>query len=321
MPWIVGIDEAGYGPNLGPFVMSAAVLQVPPDESDSNLWRLLKRAVRKHSGKDDARLVIDDSKLVYSPAQTIKALERGVLAVLHAWQPCLDFRLCELLDLLASPSLDELSEEHWYTGTEPVPSVADDFDLATASDRLAGVLKDKGLGTFFLQSTVVCTPRFNSLVDRWGSKGAVLGDGLGKLLGWCLQTAQGTDSVHITVDKHGGRNNYAAMLQEVFPGAFVAVHEEGMNRSSYSLLGLEREVRLTFQPRADSGHLNVALASMTSKYLREMLMVEFNRFWQTRIDGLKPTAGYPGDASRFWDEIRPTVRSMGIAENALWRCR
>ena len=28
MPWIVGIDEAGYGPNLGPFVMTAVASRV-----------------------------------------------------------------------------------------------------------------------------------------------------------------------------------------------------------------------------------------------------------------------------------------------------
>ena len=29
MPWIVGLDEAGYGPNLGPFVMSLVAFRVP----------------------------------------------------------------------------------------------------------------------------------------------------------------------------------------------------------------------------------------------------------------------------------------------------
>ena len=65
----------------------------------------------------------------------------------------------------------------------------------------------------------------------------------------------------------------------------------------------------------------MALASMVSKYLREVLMLEFNRFWQTQVPGLKPTAGYPSDAGRFFKAIRPALQRLGITETAVWRKR
>ena len=43
-----------------------------------------------------------------------------------------------------------------------------------------------------------------------------------------------------------------------------------------------------------------ALASMTSKYLRELAMRAFNEFWCGRVHDLAPTAGYPRDARRFF---------------------
>ncbi len=95
--------------------------------------------------------------------------------------------------------------------------------------------------------------------------------------------------------------------------------QEGMSASVYRVLGMGREMRLTFQPRADTAHFCTALASMVSKYVRERLMEEFNHFWRERTPGLKPTAGYPGDAKRFYDAIRPTAERLGIAEAALWR--
>jgi hypothetical protein len=58
---------------------------------------------------------------------------------------------------------------------------------------------------------------------------------------------------------------------------------------------------------------------MVSKYLRELLMLEFNRFWQARVPGLKPTAGYPGDAARFFEAILPAAKQLRIAEGTLWR--
>jgi ribonuclease HII len=78
-------------------------------------------------------------------------------------------------------------------------------------------------------------------------------------------------------------------------------------------------VTITFQPRADSADFCVALASMYSKYLRELLMMEFNRFWRRHLPELKPTAGYPTDASRFYAAIEPILKRLAIAEGAMWR--
>ena len=44
-------------------------------------------------------------------------------------------------------------------------------------------------------------------------------------------------------------------------------------------------------------------ASMTSKYVRELAMELFNRFWQRHVPGLTPTKGYPEDAKRFRRDI------------------
>jgi hypothetical protein len=50
-----------------------------------------------------------------------------------------------------------------------------------------------------------------------------------------------------------------------------------------------------------------------------LLMGEFNRYWEKHVPGVKPTAGYPGDAARFLKDITPAVQRLGISETALWR--
>ena len=45
MVWIVGVDEAGYGPNLGPFVMTAVACRAEDALADACLWTALRPAV------------------------------------------------------------------------------------------------------------------------------------------------------------------------------------------------------------------------------------------------------------------------------------
>src|SRR5207249_8144992 len=159
--------------------------------------------------------------------------------------------------------------------------------------------------------------RFNGLLDEWGSKGAVLAHALTGLLRATVRAAAGEEPLHFFIDKHGGRNAYAAMLQHALPDGMVLVEHEGAARSAYRFVGVTPEVRVTFRPRADAEHFCVALASMASKYLRELLMLEFNRFWQSHLPGLKPTAGYPGDAARYLASIRPVLAKLGLPESAV----
>ena len=329
MPWLVGIDEAGYGPNLGPLVMSAAACAIPDRDGDANLWRLLRSAVRKCTDRADGRLVVADSKQVYSPARGLGLLETSVLAALHVSLNAdgdlpADLKLRSLMELVCPAGLretlqPELDAELWYDGRTPLPVAVDRTELEHAIERLREACRRRGVSMPLCRSVVVCPPRFNDLTDTCDSKAAALAFGLTHLLRECIEAAPVGEPIAFLIDKHGGRNQYAPILSAALPGAFVWGRTEGAERSIYDVQGLDRLVRVTVQPRADAEHFPVALASMVSKYLREVLMGEFNAFWRRHVADLAPTAGYPTDAVRFFEQIRSAMATLGLTERQVWR--
>ncbi len=156
------------------------------------------------------------------------------------------------------------------------------------------------------------------MLEKWGNKSHVLAAGVIALL-QANRTMPGDEPIIYLIDKLGGRHFYAAMIQEAFPDGWVSAEREGPEICSYKILGIDRDIRLVFQPRADGTHLTVAFASMIAKYLREVFMRQFNRYWQTHVPGIKPTAGYPSDAGRFMKQIRPKLTELGFAEDSVWR--
>jgi ribonuclease HII len=315
MEWVLGIDEAGYGPNLGPFVMTAVAARVPDGQAD--LWLLLQAVLRRSGEPRDERILVDDSKVVYGSGKGLGGLERGVFAVLGL-PPLL---LGELIARLCPAAAEELAREIWFAGTSALPIDAALAELEQLRQRFELACRDASVDGWWGRSVVVCPERFNALVQSAGSKGAVLADGFVRLLAAGVEATAGEEALAVFVDKQGGRNTYAAQVQQALPGGMVVAIEERAERSKYRVFGLGRDMTLTFEPRADSSRLCVALASMVSKYLRELFMGEFNRFWQKHVPGLLPTAGYPGDAPRFLEAIRPAAASLQVSEAAIWRER
>ena len=42
---------------------------------------------------------------------------------------------------------------------------------------------------------------------------------------------------------------------------------------------------------------------------------------KSKVPGLRPTAGYPTDAGRFFSDIRGVLAADGIDERTVWRDR
>ncbi|QEL19646.1 hypothetical protein [Limnoglobus roseus] len=326
MPWVVGIDEAGYGPNLGPLVQAAVALRLP--ENDPAGWDTLRPWVRRCHERDDGRLLIDDSKKVYAGAKGFQRLacaaRCGLLVIPEALPKNPDWSntIWNLFALSSEETLAGLRAECWLNKNElisPEPvGYEDQFG------RHAAMMSHLG-GISMTRTMLVAAPRFNRRIDETGSKATLLADGLIEVLrevphlGRVAGIDYSAEPVLVVCDKQGGRNFYGPLLQEAFPDGWIVPEREGAAESRYRVAGLGREVAVVFRPKADGDSVCVALASMVCKYLREVCMMQFNAFWQKHVPGLKPTAGYPVDAKRFYAEIQPAMVKLGLQPDAVWR--
>lgn len=322
MAYLIGTDEAGYGPNLGPLVITATLWQVPDEAIDECLYARLKQTVTalpRRSARPDARLWLADSKVVYSSADGLATLERGVGAALA----CCGLQMPTLHALLEALDADcrtQIPHLPWHAGSDfALPLAGKSADIEAAAERLRAGLAAADVRLAAVRSRVVFPETFNSEVERLNNKSTLLTQESLRLVRSLLDLCDAGE-VRIACDKHGGRNAYAAALQEhVFDGLLQTVRESRAE-SVYRVCDGERRIEIGFRVGGERS-LPAALASMTCKYVRETAMHAWNTFWQSRVPGLVPTAGYPTDAIRFRRDIAAAVAALDLPESLWWRSR
>ena len=319
MPYLIGTDEAGYGPNLGPLVVSATVWWVPDDLEDDLYARLADAVVTRPTDASAGRMAMADSKALYKPGKGLRHLERGLLAALGV----LGRKTDDWPTVWAALDPDSTAVHQavpWYAdyGTT-LPIDADSAEVRSLQTAFDQTLDAADVRLVELRSRAVFPREFNRLVDHHDSKGLALSHITLGLLAEVMRPLE-DEPIRAVCDKHGGRNRYAALLGKHFPDGFVEVRDEGARRSTYRFGLANRRVEVSFQTKAES-FLPAALASMASKYLRELAMRALNDFWCKSVDGLRPTAGYPQDAKRFKADIADAQAELGIADELLWRVR
>jgi len=331
--FIAGIDEAGYGPLLGPLVVSASAFEVPSDElcqSVENLpclWSLLSAGVAKKQACKKGRVLVADSKMVHNLTNGDRYLERGVLAFASQLDPAILLEPCSAGRLLKLFGCDDhdLPQYRWYGHHDPVvPYLADTGDLRIAGNILNRACGRTGVKLVAIRTKVVPEGRFNELVGRTQNKASALISITLKHL-YDLHQAYGRHGLVVGVDKQGGRDKYTDLLLKAFPEATLRVLQEGAEGSSYMISeGASDAARHTvvhFREKSETRFLPTALASMVCKYLRELCMNSFNAWWCGQIPDLKPTAGYYSDGMRWLSDVGPHLVRLGVSREELVRIK
>jgi hypothetical protein len=317
---IAGIDEAGYGPILGPLVVGCTAFATPSDDGETPcLWSQLRRHVsRKATG--GKKLHINDSKLVYAPASGLKELERGVLSIAAVEKMPSNFD--EFLQMVAPEALSDLPAHPWYVSTadETFPVAQEGLTLKLFANGLRQEMEQTQTHCLVMRARVMLEQPLNRMLDATRNKASALFSLSAGHLDYLIRTF-GQHDLLIVCDRQGGRSHYGALLRVMFDDYALEIISEADELSEYRLCKAGSRIRIIFREKAETQALPVALASMLAKYLREGLMRRFNQWWLKQVPGIEPTAGYYTDGIRFLDQIELKRKELGIADHQLIRAR
>jgi ribonuclease HII len=274
---VVGIDENGLGPRLGPLVVTGVRLRLRGDPPPVERLR--------------AETGLDDSKKVFSPARRGRgeALALGVIAAAGLGLP---ERYGRLLERIALPS--PFPPKGACGGAAAarlgrcVP-LGDGPALprwAAAPAGLSEPLGRLGVAIDRVASIVLCPGALNDAIDAGRSK-LDIDLALFEAVGEALAAEAG--GAEVVCGKVGGTNRYRCRFTR-WPAEGTSVEVESRARSAYRVPGIGRVV---FERDADAGHSAVAIASVVGKYVRELWM-----------DGLAKASGWSGEApSGYHDPV------------------
>ena len=308
---VVGIDENGLGPRLGPLVVTAVTARAE-GEGRKLVSHKPRGAIARRLGDSKALVSFGNSSLGEAWARAI-ALRTGRGA--GAGSPA---ELVEALSLdekahLQSPCPKDHAGQCWNEESEAFG--ADEELVSTVGkdlDRLARM----GLSVIDARVAIVCTLRLNENVTRGFSRFVSDLHAMERLaLG---ARAAGGDDVDVVCGKVGGYDRYLDAMGPLagFPATTL---DEGRARSSYRIAGLGR---IAFVRDADARHTLVCIASLIGKWVRDLLMARVTRYHRAHDPSLPDASGYHDPVtSRFIRESSLARKARNVSPDCFERTR
>lgn len=301
-----GIDEAGYGPLLGPLVTALSAFRTP---RRIDAWDALADVVaREPVSAEGDRIAVADSKLVHRAGHGFAAIETTALAfsgfASGGSVPTTASELLRRHGVGSAPCIDALP---WYAQALErfeLPLVASPQRVATMTRRLCEAAARARIEPVALAVRPVLENDYNDQCERLQSKARVLFAANVDVLEALLARARTRgEALRVLCDRHGGRQHYGDLLQLAFPLRGVTTKLESKPRSTYAVGRGDDAFEIEYAIGAEALAFEVALASILAKYLRELFVEALNRWFVARVPHLTRTAGYYTDGLRFLEDL------------------
>jgi hypothetical protein len=326
----IGIDEAGYGPSLGPLCVGLSAFRLAEEKASANppahlpnFWMHLKPVVGRCG--ENAPLIVDDSKKVFAPRQvkTLERLRQTVGAFLGAIKKNATNEADGWRFLLDEADLAALETDPWGKGGSRKKQ-SQPIEVETRQ-KLWKAMSENGVELTALKVRLLTAAQFNlRLASVGGNKLKLAWSVMAELLTSILTQTMETENCFVFCDKLSGQKRYSSLLSMLFPGEYFWCLGENLENSSYKFCqshSPERTLCVSFHKKADTVFLPTALASMSAKLVREEAMERLNAYFEGFMPKLKRTSGYqsPNDAPRFLKETASLRMKMGILDEKFIR--
>jgi ribonuclease HII len=304
--WLLGIDENGLGPKLGPLVVTAVTVET--DGAGAKL--------AAHSPRGRLADRLGDSKALVS---------HGNVALGEAWARCIARRMglkaerpdalfsgisLDTAEELTRPCPAHVREQCWRLDGEVFE--ADDA-LVARIDRDLCRLDAQGVRVRSVETAVVCTRRLDDALADGRSRFDVDLHTMERLV---LSAAGRAPSELIAIcGKVGGYKSYGPAFGPL-GGRLHAVVEESPERSEYRFPGLGR---ISFVRDADASHLVVGMASLVGKWVRELLMARIVRFYGGNGADISASGYHDPVTARFVARTADARKSLRVPDTCFQR--
>ncbi len=319
----IGVDEAGYGPLLGPLVIGLSAFRVQPEAgSGADDWacglrkRLKGIVVRAAGGRREGPLPVpvDDSKAV-KQRHGLEGLARGVGLFASAMATPPPAHLEDLIVRYSDRQPEAFDPAPWFRDLSHCELPRYPW-TGPLDERFAA----RGVQALDLRVLPTDAPELNASFDAVRNKANVLGLLSATLLVSVLDRHPGEDAL-VIMDRQGGRRDYAGYLARVFPFAIVSPAASPADEARYRVRLPDRLLHVRFVTKGDRVSLAVGWASMAAKLTRELFMQGLNGWFHERLPSVRPTAGYVTDGRRFLEDVEAVLTDEHIDRELLVRSR